>query len=346
MRLLVLLFALTVILFPPKISGQEKVDFHVSKTDDHQIEVKIDGEPFTTFIFPDTLEKPVLYPVVAGNGMQVTRGFPVNPRKDELTDHPHHLGIWFNFENVNGLDFWNNSYAISADKKDQYGWIRTDSVTKTQSGKAGLIAYKAFWTNQQKEILLEENTTLRFSGTMHQRIIDRSTTLTAAKEVTFKDAKDGMYAIRLAHELQIPETEDKEYKDDKGNVSIVKGVKDSIASGNYLTSEGKTGNDAWSTRARWCKLYGKMGNDSVTVIIIDHPKNINYPTFWHARGYGLFAANPLGENIFTNGASKKNLKLQKNDSVTFRFRMVIDDGKQTPSIKEINQLADEFAKTP
>ena len=53
--------------------------------------------------------------------------------------------------------------------------------------------------------------------------------------------------------------------------------------------------------AGWCKVYGKMGNDSISIAIIDHPENPNYPTFWHARGYGLFAANPLGEKIFTNG---------------------------------------------
>jgi hypothetical protein len=345
MKLVVLLFVCIVFLSPLITRGQDDKIFKVSREDEHKIDVTFNGKPFTSFIFPDTLEKPVMYPVFAGNGREVTRGFPFNPRKDELTDHPHHIGIWLNFENVNGLDFWNNSYAIASEKKNAYGWIRTDSITKTESGKNGLIAYDAVWTNQQKEILLEENTTLIFSGSMHQRIIDRITTLRAVAEVTFKDAKDGMYAIRLAHELQIPENADKEYKDDKGNVSIVKGVKDNIASGNYLTSEGKTGNDAWSSRARWCKIYGKIGKDSVSVIIIDHPKNINYPTFWHARGYGLFAANPLGENIFTNGASKKNLQLRKNDSVTFRFRMVIDDGKQTPSIKEIDQLADEFATT-
>src|SRR5690348_9811480 len=91
-----------------------------------KIDVLIGGKPFTSFLYPDTLEKPVLYPVHTSNGALVTRGFPISMRKDEPTDHPHHLGIWFTFENVNGLDFWNNSYAIPAEKKKQYGWIRTD----------------------------------------------------------------------------------------------------------------------------------------------------------------------------------------------------------------------------
>lgn len=86
-----------------------------------------------------------------------------------------------------------------------------------------------------------------------------------------------------------------------------------------------------------------MGKDSVSIAIIDHPKNVNYPTFWHARGYGLFAANPLGERIFTNGKSYTDLQLKKGESVTFRFRIVIDEGNKTISTAELNELADQFA---
>ncbi|MEO8110014.1 MAG: PmoA family protein [Ginsengibacter sp.] len=316
----------------------------VKANNQNKIDVIIGDKLFTTFLYPDSLEKPVLYPVHAANETTVTRGFPLNTQPGDPTDHPHHLGIWFNFENVNGLDFWNNSYAIPKEKKQQYGWIRTDKILETSNGEKGLITYHANWTNQQKKVLLEETTHLEFSGTANQRIIDRVTVLKSDTTVQFTDAKDGMYGIRLAHALQIPDKKDKEFKDDKGIVTIVKGSADNIANGNYLTSEGKQGDDAWSTRGRWCKVYGKMGNDSVSVAIIDHPKNPNYPTFWHARGYGLFAANPLGEKIFTDGKSFKNLTLKKGQSVTFRFRIVIDDGDKTISPEKLNELADEFAK--
>lgn len=313
-------------------------DTHASK-----IAVTIDGKTFTTFWYPDTLEKPVLYPLIAANGTTVTRGFPLQTRAGDPTDHPHHIGLWLNFENVNGLDFWNNSYAIAADKKSGYGWIRTDTILQVSSGKQGRLSYGASWTNQQKHVLLKEVTQYIFSGNEHQRIIDRITTLTADTTVLFKDAKDGMLGLRLAHELQIPSAEDQQFTDDKGNITTIKGGADSTATGNYLTSEGRMGNDAWSTRARWCKVWGKMGSDSVSVTIIDHPGNINYPTFWHARGYGLFAANPLGEAVFTNGKSAKNLQLQKGGSVTFRYRIVIQNGNSTITPQQINKLANEFA---
>lgn len=314
-------------------------DAHTNK-----VNVTIGNKPFTTFLFPDTLEKPVLYPLYAANGAVVTRGFPLHPKAGDPTDHPHHIGLWLNFENVNGLDFWNNSYAIPKDKKNLYGWIKTDRILETKSGPKGVLSYHANWTNQQGEVLLDEITRFEFSGNPHRRIIDRITTLTAKTVVTFNDAKDGLLGLRLAHELQIPSNKDEKFKDDKGNVTVVKGGTDKVANGNYLTSEGKMGDDAWSTRGKWCKVFGKMDHDSISIAIIDHPKNVNYPTFWHARGYGLFAANPLGEKIFTNGKSVKNLQLKIGDSVTFRYRIVIDDGNKTISPAELDQLSADFAK--
>lgn len=310
----------------------------------NKINISIGGKPFTTFLYPDTLEKSVLYPIHAANGTVVTRGFPLNPKPGDPTDHPHHIGLWFNYENLNGLDFWNNSYAIPKERKHMYGWIKTDRILETKSGQTGVLAYHANWTNQKNEVLLEETTRYEFSGSGNQRIIDRFTTLKANTEATFTDAKDGLLGLRLAHELQIPTTEDKKFTDDKGIVTVVKGSPNKIATGNYITSEGKQGDAAWSTRGVWCKVYGKMGNDSVSIAIIDHPKNPNYPTYWHARGYGLFAANPLGEKIFSNGQKEKNLKLSKGETVSFRYRIVIENGNKTLSAAELNKLAGDFAK--
>lgn len=317
----------------------------VKEKDAPRVDVLIGSRPFTSFFYPDTLEKPVLYPLYAANGTIVTRGYPLRPRAGEPVDHPHHIGMWLNFENVNGLDFWNNSFAIPADKKKSYGWIKTDNIIETRNGTTGILRYQASWNNQQHETLLQETTRFAFSGTEHDRIIDRTTTLKAVTDIAFKDAKDGMLGLRLARELQLPSMEDKKFTDNHGIVTTVKALSDSMATGNYITSEGATGDSAWGTRARWCKVYGKMGSDSISITIIDHPANFNYPVFWHARGYGLFAANPLGEKIFTNGKSEKNLALKKGESVTFRYRVVIHNGRSSLTPKEINALADAFANT-
>src|SRR5689334_18938673 len=68
----------------------------VKSTAKNKVDIFIGNKPFTTFLYPDTLEKPVLYPVHAANGTVVTRGFPLNPGPGDPTDRPHHIGIWFN----------------------------------------------------------------------------------------------------------------------------------------------------------------------------------------------------------------------------------------------------------
>ena len=325
-------------------SAQEVKTVTFKQSRNHKaIDVMIGGKPFTTFNYPDSIEKPFLNPIRTATGAIVTRGFPINSKPGDPIDHPHHIGLWFNYENVNGLDFWNNSYAIPASKKGAYGWIKTDKILETKTGAVGVLKYHANWTDQVNKVLLEEVTRFEFSENGNTRMIDRVTTLTAKIPVSFNDVKDGLLGLRLAHELQIPNTEDQKFTDNKGNVTIVKGGTDKIPNGNYLSSSSKTGNDVWGTRAEWCKAFGKIGADSVSIVIIDHKMNPNYPTFWHARGYGLFAANPLGEKVFTNGKTEKNLKLQIGESVTFRYRIIVTSGKETLGTTNLNLLAKEFS---
>ena len=321
------------------VSSQKPVSVRIQKDDArHVVTVTADGKPFTSFIYPDSLEKPVLYPVFAADGQVVTRGFPLEPRPGEPTDHPHHIGIWFNYENVNGLDFWNNSYAIPAEKKNKYGWIKVKGVKIIPGENFSELEFNADWVNQSGDILLKEKTLFRFYGFENERFIVRSTTLTAEQDVAFNDAKDGLMAIRVTHELELPSAQPKEFKDDKGNITKVEANAGGAANGNYITSEGKTGDSAWSTRAAWCMMYGKKGKDTLSILILDDPGNPGYPTYWHARGYGLFSANPLGQKIFSNGKETMNFKLMKNESARFKYTIVIGSGKKRISDSRIREL--------
>ena len=336
------LFCLLII--PFLLPAQQQKVFVINNTAQQKVIINIDGNPFTEFIYTDTMEKPFLYPIYAPNGQTITRGFPWHPEPNDPVDHPHHIGLWFNYENVNGLDFWNNSFAIAPEKKKQYGWIRTEKIVETKSGQEGKIVYFANWTDQQKNILLQEKTTYTFSVVNNNRVIDRTTELTAAQDVTMPDVKDGMLGLRVAHELELPIKQSKNYTDDKGNVTKVISTKDASVTGNYLTSEGKMGDSAWGTRGNWCMLYGKKGGDSISIVIIDHPNNPGYPTYWHARNYGLFAANPLGQKVFSDGKQILNFKLNKGQSTIFRYRVVIASGKESLSQKAINESVNSFTR--
>jgi hypothetical protein len=326
------------------LQAQKEVKF-VSKEGEQKVDVLVDGKPFTSYLYSNNIEKPVLYPLTTASGVLVSRGFPLNSRPGERTDHPHHIGIWFNYGDVNGLDFWNNSYAIKEEDKPKYGTIRHRKVVSSQNGKSkGTLDVAADWLDQAGNVLLKESTTFTFSGDATHRIIDRVTTLTAQKDkVTMKDNKEGVLGIRVARELEIPSDKPEIFTDAQGIPTKVAVLNNEGVTGNFLTSEGKTGNDVWGTRGRWCMMYGKKNGEPVSITIVDHPSNPGYPTYWHARGYGLFAANPLGQEVMSGGKEKLNYSLEPGKSVTFRYRVIIQNGA-TPAAGELNKVADAFAK--
>jgi len=318
----------------------------VNKDAAHKIDVLVDGKLFTSYFYPSDsiLKKPVLFPILTSKGTTITRGYPFATRAGERVDHPHHVGMWLNYESVNGFDFWNNSTAIK--DRTKYGTIKHTGIVQTKSGynKANLTV-KADWidTDGKGKTLLKETTTYVFHANGNQRIIDRITTLTAQnEEVMFKDVKDGFFAIRVARELEHPSDKPDTFVDANGIETKVDKLDNTGITGNYHSSEGIEGENVWSTRGKWTNLSGRIKDEDISVAIIDHPSNVNYPTFWHARGYGLFAANPLGEKVFSKGKKELNFKLSPNQSITFSYRTVVTSGKV--SDETLNQLATNFAK--
>ena len=307
-----------------------------------KVNILIDGTLFTSYQYRDNMEKPVLYPVYAPGGATLTRGFPLEPRPFERTDHPHHVGIWFNYGNVNGLDFWNNSYNIPEDRKKNYGTIRHAEVVRTKSGEVGELHTTASWQNTDGEVLLKEETNLAFFEENGVWIIDRLVGLTAQDDtVYFKDNKEGMIAIRVARALEFPSEKPINLTDAQGKPQEEKVLYNDGTSGNYLSSEGVRGKHVWGTRAEWMKLYGSIDNSPVAIAIIDHPQNPGYPTYWHARTYGLFAANTLGQSVFSKGKEEMNFRMIPGEGATFRYRMVFSGGDELTT-EQIEQLAKDF----
>jgi hypothetical protein len=305
-------------------SGKERISL-VLNEDQKSVDVHIEGVFFTSYIFPDSLEKPVLYPIMTAEGTPITRGFPIAPRAGERFDHPHHIGLWFNYGDVNGLDFWNNSSAIPASEKSKYGHIVHRSIKSISSGnEEGRLEVELEWLNQAGEKLLTEQTTFIFSGNKGKRIIDRISTLTAGEqEVSFTDNKEGMLGLRVARELEHPSKKPELFTDAAGKVTDIPTMTNEGVTGMYRSSEGIEGNEVWGTRGNWVSLTGKIKEAHVSVVILDYPSNPGFPTYWHARGYGLFAANPLGQKALSGGKEELNFKLKANGSSEFKYRIMV-----------------------
>jgi Methane oxygenase PmoA len=312
-----------------------------------RVDITIDGQPFTSYIWPSTLKKPVLYPIVDADGVTITRGWPLQPRPGERTDHPHHDGLWFNYSNVNGFDFWNNSDAIPAQRAAKMGTIVLDKIVSTRSGlNQGELASTSTWIDGLNHPILSEKTDYVFARQGSTRSIDLIVTLTALDHVVFNDDKDGLLGLRVARWLESPEEKGGTFTDANGIATKVDATANlpgvAPPTGEYLTSEGVKGEAVWATRGRWCALTGhNESGQTVTIAIFDHPGNIGYPTYWHARGYGLFAVNPLGRHMFDAKQAPLNYTLEKGQSATFRYRIVIYTHAATTA--ELNGEADAFA---
>jgi len=328
---------------PKKTEAETASVVFVNDTENQKVDVQLNGTLFTSYHYQASLPKPVLFPLVTASGKTLTRGFPIDPKQGERVDHPHHMGNWFNYGDVNGLDFWNNSDAIPEERLEDFGKIVHSDIVEINEN-AGSLTTKSSWQSTAGEALLNEKTIFKFSYEGNTRIIDRYTTLTALQDISFKDNKEGVFGVRVTRAMELPSKKPAIFVDAQGNPTEVKVLDNTGVNGNYLSSEGLEGNDVWGTRAEWVKLYSTMDEEPVSITIMDNPNNVGYPTYWHARDYGLFSANPLGQEVFSKGKETLNFALQNAESVTFHYRMLIHNGSvlNPEDINKFSLVASKF----
>jgi hypothetical protein len=271
--------------------------------DSDRVRVEIDGKPFTDFVLKGgEAMKPYLYPLRSATGKIVTRHIPTELVEGEPKDHPHQRGLWFGHEKVNGSDFWNNEANY---KSANRGRINVTNIEETQGGRdTGTIRATLEWLDAKGNKVLEERRTMIFREDVKLRIIDFDIKLIAATNVTFGDAKDGAFGIRLAKALQ-----------EEGS------------SGKITNAEGQEREKpVWGKPSDWVDYSGEVEGEKVGITIFDHPQNSRRAR-WHVRGYGLFAANPFGLRVFTGDKSQDGtLKLEQGGELRFRYRVVIHPG--------------------
>ena len=272
----------------------------------HGFEIRIDGEPLTTYLHRHA-PKPILFPLFAPGRRPVTRSWPMAEVPGEERDHPHHESLWFAHGDVNGFDFWSN--------RDDRAHIVHDAVLGR--GRAWL-ATRNLWLGDGAVVCTEERR-LRFARTEWGPAIDFEFTLIASHAaVTFGDTKEGTLALRLHPALRL---------------------RGELAGGHCLNSEGLRDGDCWGKRARWVSYWGPIEGATVSVTIFDHPSNPRHPTWWHARDYGLFAANPFGVHDFEHQpAGSGDLRLEPGERISLRYRLLLGLGAA-----DVQQLESAFA---
>jgi len=267
--------------------------------------VKIDGELFTEYV-TDFNGTPILWPVIGPTGKPMTRAYPMGKGVNEREDHPHHRSIWFTHGDVNGLSFWHEET------------IKHRQFVKIESGPQAVIVTRNDWVNRDGKTECEDERVLRFGTDGETRWIDFDITLRAPDHsVTFGDTKEGTMGVRVAASMKV----------------------DAKLGGRIVNSEGQTDKDAWGKRAAWVDYHGPVDGQTVGIAILNHPSSFRFPTYWHVRTYGLFAANPFGVRDFEKSKEfDGSHTLAPGSSITLRYRLLLHKGDE----KEAN-IAKAFA---
>jgi hypothetical protein len=272
-----------------------------------QVDVRIGGRPFATYHFDPSVAKPYFFPLRSASGTVVTRGFPMTPDiAGEDHDEPHQRAMYFAHGDINGFDFWGEAAfpKWSDHPASTFGRTVFRTLDDIESGADGGRLQATFDLVARTGTIAEEIQTFRFEGDEQSRIIDCEFAIHATHgPIEMGDTKEGTFAIRVVKALDSPP-------------------------GHMVNASGAIGEKAiWGKRSNWVDYYGRVGGEDVGLAIFDHPQNLRAPTYWHARAYGLLAANPFGLKQFTGDRRQDGRHaIPAGGSLIFRYRVFIHHG--------------------
>ncbi|GHT44502.1 hypothetical protein FACS189454_02080 [Planctomycetales bacterium] len=285
--------------------------------------VLIAGKTFAGYI-TDFAGTPIVYPVVGPTGKKLTRDYPMQdlPDKSEEKDHPHHRSLWFTHGAVNGLDFWT---ADRQTKQSRYKIVHRKFSKAEIVNNTAVIETENDWLGKNGETICSDIRTLRFGTIGANRFIDFDITLKAEHDkVVFGDTKEGTFAVRVAETMRLTAKENTKENENKNENENKSGWRNQI-----VNAEGLTDDQTWGKRSAWVDYSGVVENETLGIAILNHPSSFRFPTYWHVRDYGLFAANPFGTHDFEKKKNDKHLgdlTLKKGETFSLRYRLILHKG--------------------
>ncbi|MBC7352003.1 MAG: PmoA family protein [Thermogutta sp.] len=298
------------------VSGEPSsaVTFSIQKTD-HGVEILGNGELWAAYV-ADGEFKPYVWPIIGPTGKPFTREWPMGPGEGEKHDHPHQRSLWFTHGDVNGISFWEEAPGR--------GKIVHREFLTLEGGTKGIVVTRNDWVAPDGTVLLNDVRKLLFYPLGENRVIDFAIRLSAvAPSVTFGDTKEGTFGLRVADSMTV----------------------DAKKGGKIVNSEGQEDKDAWGKKAKWVDYSGPVDGEIVGIAVLNHPSSFRFPTYWHVRTYGLFAANPFGWHDFVGRSDVSGAyTLGKGQSIELRYRVILHKGRTAEA--KIPQLYEEYAAEP
>ena len=267
------------------------------------VAVKIDGKLFTEYLTKSGA-KPVLWPVIGPTGVPMTRAYPMSEGPaDEKKDHIHQRSLWFTHGSVNGVDFWSEMPGHGSINHREF--VQISPAEQSVADQATIETIND-WVGPDGKKQCEDVRKLVFQSGEDWRSIDFNITFKATEgPLTFGDTKEGSMGVRVPTVMDV----------------------DTGKGGRIVNSEGLTDKDAWGKPAAWVDYHGPVEGEVVGIAILNHPSSFRYPTHWHVRTYGLFAANPFGLHDFTGSADVNGSHtVNTGETLTLRYRIVFHKG--------------------
>ena len=276
----------------PVAAAEAVVDLQQS---DDRVTVHIGNETFTEYVFHG-YKKPFFRDLHVAGGLVVTRSLDAA----DVTDHPHHKGLWIAVDEVGESRHWNENQTIRSES------VKIVQQRDGDADRPAVFTTVNTWLNADAEPLLTETTTWTITS---DRLIAAVIQLTPAgtQPVTFHDTKEGFFAVRMANALRV-----------KGG------------SGKITNAHGDQGEDrVWGQPAEWVDYSGTKDGQAVGIALFDHPDNPR-PSRYHVRDYGLFAISPFGESAYTNGKQDAQpVTLAPGEELTLRYAAFVHTGNAT-----------------
>ena len=270
-----------------------------------QVSLQRDGVELTRYHYGPTLERPFLYPVIGPAGRSLTRmGHPHDP-----VGHGHHDSVWTSHHAVNGRDFWTNTSGC------RIVHVRIESL-EDGDDRAALTARNA-WKTKTGIVLLNERRTVAVRPLKARDwllVVDLELAAAGKKAVTLGKTPFGVFSVRMAKSL---------------------GVHD--GGGTIRNSAGGVDEKGvfWK-RAKWVDYSGAIKNGVVEgLTLLDHPANVNHPSYFHVRNDGW-----MGASLTFDGPRT----IKPGTPLRLRYGLYVHAGLPTPAAIEKQWAA--FAKLP
>ncbi|MCH2136943.1 MAG: PmoA family protein [Phycisphaerales bacterium] len=238
---------------------------------------------------------PALWPLKTIGGVNVTRAFPFrDDHPGEAHDHPHHRSCWIAHGDVNGVDFWHDGGRIEH--------------RRLEVSESGAIRVEGDWCTPEGEVLLHSSLEVwarDHFGTTGREVCMMLDLTPANGPVVFGDTKEGTCAIRLAPQLRL---------------------EGQVASGSLENSNGVQGKAVWGKRSDAIIVSGVVDGSEITLELTNFgPESAS--TRWHARPYGLIAANPFGDRAFDRSLPARETLLKPDTVIRLMWCIGLRESK-------------------